>query len=124
ATRPFPSDESNLWMPHLVGAGGPRPFPRGLKLISHWNLRDELKSQYANKDAAGLGRQRLIAKVMERIVTQTIPAVVINNPTVDWNPVSNAVTAAPAAEVEEPGRPAPAKVDPAREPDTRYAQLL
>ena len=115
--------EYNIWMHHLLGDGGARPFPRGLKLISHWNLRDELKSQYANKDAAGLGRQRLIAKVMERIVTQTIPAVVINNPTVDWNPFSNAVTAAPPAEVEEP-RPAAAKVDPAREPDTRYAQLL
>jgi hypothetical protein len=72
--------EYNVWMHHLLGANGTRPFPKGLKLISHWNLRDELKSQYANKD--GLERQQLVARVMERIVTQTIPAVVINNPTV------------------------------------------
>ena len=43
----------------------------------------------------------MIAKVMERIVTQTIPQAVIDNPTVDWNPFTNKVTASPAAEIEE-----------------------
>jgi hypothetical protein len=116
--------EYNVWMHHLLGPGGARPFPRGLKLISHWNLRDELKSQYASKD--GLARQQLIARVMERIVTQTIPGVVINNPAVDWDPVSNVVAAAPAGEID--GQPPPAArrmtIDATREPDTRYAQLL
>jgi hypothetical protein len=31
---------------------GPARSPGGLKLISHWNLRDELKSQYANRTAS------------------------------------------------------------------------
>ena len=83
-----------------------RLFPKGMRLISHWNLRDELKADYADKD--GLAKQRTIVKVMERIVTQTIPAAVIDNPRLDWNPFTNAVTAAPAGEIEAdaPARPA------------------
>lgn len=118
----------NLWMHHLVDEKGARPFPKGKRLISHWNLRDELKSAYADQD--GPVRQRMIVKLMERIVTQTIPAAVIDNPRVDWNPFTNQVSAAPASEVEEnapTGRGATAgaaaKVDGAREPDTRYERL-
>jgi hypothetical protein len=112
--------EYNIWMHHLVDAEGRRPFPKGLRLISHWNLRDEFKSAYADKD--GGPRQRFIIKVMERIVTQTIPAAVIDNPSVDWNPFTNAVTAAPKEEVEEGGKPRPPADGP--EPNTRFARLL
>ena len=69
----------NLWMHHLVDAQGRRLFPAGLRLLSHWNLRDEIKSDYADA-TDGLAKQRLIQRVMERIVTQTIPAAVVNNP--------------------------------------------
>nr|WP_153864767.1 MULTISPECIES: hypothetical protein [Myxococcaceae] len=115
----------NVWMHHLLTQDGQRPFPKGLRLISHWNLRDELKADYADREQ-GLTKQRLITKVMERIVTQSIPRAVIDNPRVDWNPFTNAVSAAPAAEVEEG---APARTDavaptPEPEPDLRYAQLL
>ena len=110
----------NVWMHHVVDAKGTRLWPKGLKLLSHWNLRDEIKANYATKD--GLPKQRLVAKVMDRIVTQTIPAAVVDNPTVDWDPVTNVVTAAPSAEVETGGRPKPASGE--REPDTRYARLL
>lgn len=109
----------NIWMHQLVDAKGQRLFPAGKRLLSHWNLRDELKADYADaKD--GLARQRMIQQVMERIVTQTIPAIVIDNPKVDWNPYTNTVTAAPAA-AGSGAAPAP---DAAREPDTRYAVLL
>nr|NIS39127.1 hypothetical protein [Candidatus Saccharibacteria bacterium]NIV73197.1 hypothetical protein [Calditrichia bacterium]NIW80919.1 hypothetical protein [Calditrichia bacterium] len=60
-----------------------------MKLISHWGLRDELKAQYANPE--GLPRQRMIHQVMERIITQEIPKVVVDNPDVDWNPYTNTV---------------------------------
>ena len=93
--------EYNMWMHHVLTDKGERPFPKGKRLISHWNLRDELKANYA--DADGLDKQRLIVKIMERIVTQTIPAAVIDNPNVDWNPFSNKVTATPAAELEDEG---------------------
>lgn len=116
----------NIWMHHLVDGAPGRAFPSGMRLISHWNLRDELKAAYALGEA-GLRRQRLILQVMDRIVTQTIPAAVIDNPHLDWNPFTNAVTVAEAGTVEAD---APADrvqtVEGAlpREPDTRYAHLL
>ncbi len=117
-------NEYNVWMHHLVTPAGERPFPRGMRLISHWNLRDQLKADYADSKG-GLTKQRVIAKVMDRIITQTIPAAVVNNPRVDWEPFANSVVPAPAGEVED-GAPAkePVKELTAREPDTRYERLL
>jgi hypothetical protein len=48
--------EYNVWMHHVVDAKGTRLWPKGLKLLSHWNLRDEIKANYASKD--GLAKQR------------------------------------------------------------------
>ncbi len=114
--------EYNIWMHHLVGDTGERLFPKGLRLISHWNLRDELKADYAD-GARGRDKQRTIVKVMERIVTQTIPAAVIDNPRVDWNPFTNAVVAAPAAEIEADAPAGGAAPSPEREADVRYLRL-
>jgi len=36
--------EYNIWMHHLVNDQGERLFPEGMRLLSHWNLRDEIKS--------------------------------------------------------------------------------
>ncbi len=114
--------EYNIWMHHLLDDRGQRLFPPKLKLLSHWNLRDEIKAQYsAPKD--GIAKQRMIQQVMERIVTQTIPAAAINNPHVDWNPFSNAVKPAGINDSESPA-PANLKASNAPEPDTRYAILL
>ncbi len=74
---------------HLLDAGGGRPFADGLRLISHWGLRDEIKARYA--DPAGLAAQRLLQRVLERIVAQEIPACVPGNAAVDWNPLTNEV---------------------------------
>jgi hypothetical protein len=109
-------------MHHVFGENGKRLFPKGMRLISHWNLRDELKANYA--DPQGLDKQRTILKVMERIVTQSIPAAVIDNPRIDWNPFTNAVSSAPAAEVEESAPARSASPDGKPEPDTRYAKIL
>lgn len=115
--------EYNIWMHHLINDQGERLFPSGLRLISHWNLRDELKADY--DDPRGLDKQRLIVQVMERIVTQTIPAVVIDDPRVDWNPFTNEVNACPPTQIEEnaPKRPMK-KLDTTPEPDVRYEKLL
>jgi hypothetical protein len=112
-----------IWMHHLVDGRGERPFPPGLRLISHWNLRDELKASYSRPDA--LDRQRTIQKVMERIVDQTIPAAVIDDPRVDWNPFTNQVTASTAEDFDRaryPDLSSPPSSE--REPDTRYEKLL
>jgi hypothetical protein len=115
-------DDYNICMHHLLAADGIRLFPAGLRLVTHWNLRDEIKAQYGNA-AGGLARQRLIQQVMERIIDQTIPQAVINNPQVDWNPVTNTVQASPVADLG-PAAPAGMHVSNTAEPDTRYARLL
>ncbi|HYR68300.1 MAG TPA: hypothetical protein VER77_00315, partial [Candidatus Dormibacteraeota bacterium] len=38
--------EYNIQMDRLRASDGTGPFPSGLRLISHWGLRDELKSRY------------------------------------------------------------------------------
>ena len=111
----------NIWMHHLLDDQGRRLFPAKMKLLSHWNLRDQIKADYSEAD--GLRRQRMTQRVMERIVDQTIPQVVIDNPTVDWNPYSNAVS--PAGVTDSDRGPEPGQiVSDASEPDTRYAVLL
>jgi len=99
-------DEYNIRMDRLETPEGQRLFPDGLRLISHWGLRDELASHYG--DPEGIDKQRMIQKVMERIVRQEIPAAVIDNPDVTWCPQTNEVVPS----------------NPAREPDTRYERLL
>lgn len=100
----------NIYMHNLLDEKSERPFPQGLKLITHWGLRDELKSQYANRD--GLPRQQMILAVMQHIIKQDIPNVVINKNDVDWNPLTN--------KVFRDGR----EIKAAPEDDVRYARLL
>ena len=112
----------NIWMHHLVDVQGQRLFPPKMRLLSHWNLRDEIKADYVDPEK-GLAKQRMIQQVMERIITQTIPAVVIDNPHVDWNPFTNQVTPALVADSDSaPSRDAKISSEP--EPSTRYAMLL
>src|SRR6266496_5664306 len=118
--------EYNIWMHHLIDENGQCLFPPKMRLLSHWNLRDEIKADYADKQD-GLAKQRMIQQVMERIVTQTIPKAVIDNPNVDWNPFTNEVR--PAAEKDSDAPPpATSAVAPkppnSPEPDTRYSMLL
>ena len=113
----------NLWMHHVLDERGARRFAKGKRLISHWNLRDELKASYAG-GADGALRQRAIVKVMERIVDQSIPLAVIDNPRLDWNPFSNRVSPAPADTIEAEAPAAPRASPRGREPDRRYRYLL
>jgi hypothetical protein len=117
----------NIWMHHLLDEQGNRLFPEGMRLISHWNLRDELKALYAEPD--GLVRQEMIYEVMLKIIRQEIPQAVINNPGVDWHLATNLVTVSPvldgpvpagAEQSADPGYP----VDNSPEPDTRYERWL
>ncbi len=112
----------NIWMHHLITDKGERLFPPKMRLLSHWNLRDELKSDYSSGKTA-MAKQKMIQKVMERIVDQTIPGVVVNNPYVDWNPFTNEVKPAAVNDADEPA-PANLKVSNDPEPDTRYQVLL
>ena len=112
----------NIYMHHLVDAKDVRLFPLKLRLLSHWNLRDELKADYYEKEN-GFAKQKMIQQVMERIVTQTIPEIAINNPNVDWNPFTNEVKPSAVNDVDGPII-LKGNITNAPEPDTRYATLL
>ncbi len=107
----------NIYMHHLLTEDGRRLFPPGLRLISHWGLRDELKARYA--DPQGLEKQRMIKQVFDRIARQEIPGAVIDNPRLDWVPATREVRVAAVEEdIAAPDRSAEPVAD--REPDTRY----
>lgn len=113
----------NLHVHHLLSEDGKRIFPAKKRLISHWNLRDEIKARYADKN--GLPHQRALAAAMSRIVTQEIPLAAVNKSNVDWNPFTNTVVAAPADTIDSPSDKAlGGPPSPEREPDTRYARIL
>jgi hypothetical protein len=94
----------NIYMGKLLNPDGQALFPPEMKLISHWGLRDELKSNYASEN--GLEKQRMIYQVMQRIINQTIPEQVINSDTYNWDPYSNKIFSgsSEATAVSEPDR--------------------
>ena len=100
----------NIYMGKLVDDKQITLLPEDMKLITHWGLRDEIKSQYASE--SGLAKQRMIYEVMKRIIDQSIPNEVINKNDFAWNPYKN--------ELYENGK----KVSHNSEPTTRYEQLL
>ena len=101
----------NIYMGNLLDEKGQTHFPKDMKLISHWNLRDELKANY-NKGDEGLLKQKMVYNVMLHIIDQSIPDSVINNPGFQWNPLSN--------KLYKSGK----EVASAAEPDKRYEIYL
>jgi len=110
----------NIYMHHVLTEDGRRLFPAGMKLLSHWNLRDELKSRYA--DPQGVSHQEMIQLIMKRIIRQEIPAIVIDNPAVDWTPASNGVAVSPVHDFE--GVEVTESKNSSPEPDRRYSHIL
>jgi hypothetical protein len=102
--------EYNIYMGKLVNEAGESLFPEDLRLITHWGLRDELKSNYAGE--RGFEKQEMIYAVMKRIIDQSIPEEVINNNTYQWNPFVNKLLNGDQS------------IDFKPEPDTRYVKLL
>jgi len=82
--------EYNIQMGCLRTEEGAQLFPDKMSLLSHWNLRDEIKANYADKEK-GMAKQHMIYKVMLHIINQDIPGKVINNPAYIWKPFSNKV---------------------------------
>lgn len=103
--------EYNIFMGHLLNNDGEKLFPEDMVLLSHWNLRDEIKSNYANKEI-GIEKQDMIYSVMKHIINQSIPEEVINSGDYDWNPIEN--------KTYKDGN----EIQLRAEPDTRYQQIL
>jgi hypothetical protein len=100
----------NIYMGNLVNSSQKTFFDKDMVLITHWGLRDELKSNYNKED--GLEKQKMIYNVMLRIVRQEIPQEVINSGDYQWDPVAN--------KMYKDGKET--KFTP--EPYTRYEHLL
>lgn len=101
----------NIYVGHLTDEAGKRFFPEDKVLLSHWNLRDEIKANYANsKD--GLEKQKIIYQVMQRIISQEIPEKVINSGDFEWDPYANVVY--------KNGK----TIEATPEPNERYQQIL
>lgn len=81
--------EYNIFAGKLLDENGKQLFPEEMRLLSHWNIRDEIKSNYDIPD--GQPKQEMLYKVMLRIINQDIPLQVINNDAFLWNPYSNEV---------------------------------
>ena len=79
--------EYNIFADKLRNNEGEQLFPDGMKLLSHWNIRDEIKSNYDYPN--GLPKQEMLYTVMLRIINQDIPKPVINSNEYHWNPQSN-----------------------------------
>ena len=103
--------EYNIQMGSLRTEEDAQLFPDKMSLLSHWNLRDEIKADYADRDK-GLAKQKMIYNVMQHIINQDIPAKVINNPAYLWKPVSN--------QVMENNK----VLSCSAEPNSRYQQIL
>lgn len=103
--------EYNIYMGSLLDKKGESLFPEEMVLLSHWNLRDEIKANYANSEN-GIEKQEIIYQVMQRIVDQSIPEMVINSGDYNWKPFEN--------EVLKNGEPLEAEA----EPNERYRQII
>ena len=101
----------NIMAGELRDNKGKALFPKEMKLLSHWNLRDEIKANYADKKQ-GLEKQRILMRVMERIVDQSIPKEVINNSACTWNPFTNELKKDAKVVISTP------------ETDLRYTQMI
>ncbi len=100
----------NIFMGNLLNNEGKTLFPEDLRLVTHWGLRDELKSNYNIKN--GQEKQEMVFAVMNRIIDQTIPECVIDSKEYQWNPSQN--------KLFKNGE----EVDFTHEPDKRYQVLL
>ncbi len=102
--------EYNIFAGMLRNDEGEQPFPDGMKLLAHWNIRDEIRSNYGQPGRRE--KKEMLYNVMLRIINQDIPKQVINNDAYEWNPFTN--------KLWKEGESA----EPEPEKSRRYAHLL
>ena len=102
--------EYNIFAGKLRNEQGEALFPEGMKLLAHWNIRDEIRSNYGQP--GGIEKKEMLYRVMLRIINQDIPKQVINSDRYAWNPFTN--------ELWHDGE----QVEPEPENTRRYAHLL
>ena len=107
----------NIYMGNLRTEDNRGLWPEDVVLLSHWNLRDELKALYQDRpgemNEERQEKQEMIYEVMQRIVRQEIPQEVINNSENIWKPYSNQIINDQSEFINAPS-----------EPYTRYERIL
>ncbi len=104
--------EYNIHMGHVIKGKKKSLFPEKMVLLSHWNLRDEIKANYAIKNRIAKQKQDTVYQVMKRIIAQSIPANIINSNKYNWDPFKNKVYSKGKEVAFTP------------EPDKRYLQII
>ena len=89
----------NIYMGNLRTEDGRQLWDDNKVLLSHWNLRDELKALYGAE--GGQEKQEMIYQVMQRIVNQTIPKSAINSADYVWKPYSDMSESEPYTRYEK-----------------------
>ncbi len=112
--RSFYFQKYFFYMDRLLTPDHKRLFIERLRLNCHNGLRGEIRAQYVMP--GGLARQEMIYKVILRIIDQSVPKMVINDPEYYWDPESNQVFK------EEEDNYTPVSFEP--EGNARYQVLL
>jgi hypothetical protein len=103
----------NIPMWYIADNQGNSYWSHGMKLISHWGLRDEIKASYSEGNR-GYVKQQIIYGIMKAIINQTIPMEILReSEEYQWRPVSNKSYLEKVVEVGT-----------TPEPNTRYQHLL
>lgn len=102
----------NIYMGNLRTEDDRALWPEDKILLSHWNLRDELKALYGTE--GGQEKQEMIYRVMQRIVDQTIPQAAVNGKDFVWKP---------GASSQSNGKSG-LRLEGESEPYTRYERIL
>ena len=89
----------NIYMGNLRTEDNRQLWDNDKVLLSHWNLRDELKALYGVE--GGQEKQEMIYQVMQRIVNQTIPQEAINGENFVWKPYSDVSESEPYTRYEK-----------------------
>ena len=110
-------------MHHLVDDKGQRALPPKMRLLSHWNLRDEIKADYADKQN-GLAKQRIDPAGDGAHRHPDHPASRHRQPARGLESVHERSRSPPPSRIPTRPRQRTAGVTNAPEPDTRYATLL
>ncbi len=111
----------NIWMYHVVNDQGQRMFPPKMRLLSHWNLRDEIKADYADPQNGPAPSSAPFSRSWS--ASSPRPFRRWSSTTRTWIgiPLRNEVK--PAAAKDADSTKTIANLSNAREPDTRYAML-
>jgi hypothetical protein len=90
----------NIPMGVVLSDDNRKLFDDKLLLISHWGLRDELKSFYTDRSDLGIKKQKTIYKLMERVIYGEIPSKVLEKKAKAYNPFSNEIDGKKNTEID------------------------